>query len=142
MTRTRRHDLVDPTFKNEREFQAWIIDFATDHGWRVWHAPMPMRPAGKGRFVPDKRGAGLPDLFLMHDDPPRLVMAEVKVDAVLSDAQREFLALARQVADAAGGLLPGVDNVPLPYRPVAVFVWRPANRHLIEAVLRGAPVGY
>lgn len=84
--------------ENEREFQGWIIETAQRFGWRVWHVPTPMRPVGGGKFVPDPRGAGLPDLILFHSDPPRLIFAEVKVNEPLSDVQREFLRFARAVA--------------------------------------------
>lgn len=129
----------------EREFQAWIVGVAKRYGWHVYHSPMPMRPAGKGKFVPDSRGAGLPDLILFHEDPPRMIFAEVKVDSELSEKQREFLRLARGVHDglddhwraiaAALGLTVS-DDVAWT-NPVGVYVWRPGVEALIESVLRG-----
>jgi hypothetical protein len=114
----------------EREFQSWILDVAAQFGWRVWHVPAPMRPVGGNRFVPEPRAAGLPDLILLHDSPPRLIFAEVKdADGTTSAKQDEFLRLARGVA--------GVYGIPATIRPVAVYVWRPGNEALIESVLRG-----
>jgi hypothetical protein len=117
--------------ENEREFQRWITDVAQTYGWKFWHLPTPMRPIGGNKFVPDPRGRGFPDLVLMHDDPPRLIFAEVKDEkGVLSDAQREFLQLARLVADKIA--------VSSTYPAIGVYLWRPANRDLIEATLKGA----
>lgn len=115
--------------ESESDFQGWIVDTAKRFGWRVWHAPTPMRPVGGGKFVPDKRGAGLPDLFMLHDDPPRMILAEVKgPGGVLSDAQREFLSLARAVARVVREGQTGAV--------VGAYVWRPEHRELIEATLR------
>lgn len=123
----------------EREFQGWIVDTAERLGWRVWHAPTPMRPIGGNKFVPDPRGRGLPDLFMLRDKPARLIMAEVKTaDGVVSEDQKEFLHYARGVAHEAQrqfGMLPAVDAGDV---TVGVYVWRPANRDLIETILRGA----
>lgn len=116
----------------EREFQAWIMKTAKALGWRVWHTPAPMRPLPGGKFVPDKRGAGLPDLIMIHADPPRLIFAEVKVDAPLSDKQIEFLTLARDVAD-----LIRADYDTPHTRVVSVYTWRHGNEEMIEAILRG-----
>lgn len=123
----------------EREFQSWVVDVAERNGWRWWHSPTPMRPIGNKKFVPDPKGRGLPDLFLLHDDPPRLILAELKnEDGVLADEQVEFLKLARDVADRIRMTWPDPDVTDLSgtRTPVQVFVWRPANRDLIEAVLR------
>lgn len=125
----------------EREFQGWIVDVAEAHGWHVWHAPTPMRPIGGNKFVPDPRGRGLPDLFLLHDDPPRLILAEVKnEDGVMGDAQIEFLKLARAVAVEARRQCYDLPVTDRGEPTVGVFVWRPAHRDLIEAILKGASV--
>lgn len=119
----------------EREFQAWIIKTAQLYSWRVWHTPAPMRPLPGGKFVPDKRGAGLPDLIMIHRDPPRLIFAEVKVDAPLSEKQVEFFQLAKAVAD-----VPREDwDVDYP-RLVGVYTWRAGNEAMIEAILSGQVV--
>lgn len=122
----------------ESEFQGWVIDVARRCGWRVWHVPMPVRPTGGGKFVPDTRGAGLPDLILLHADPPRMILAELKsVDGKIKPEQAEFLRLARGVAglirDTMDGELAGAGK----YTPVGVYSWRPGSEHLIEAILRG-----
>lgn len=125
----------------EREFQKWILDVAARYGWRVWHMPTPMRPIGGNKFVPDPRGRGFPDLVMMHERDGRLIFAEVKDESgVLSEAQEEFLRIARGIAEA---IKRGID-FHNPYgpedgpAPVGVYVWRPANRDLIEATLRGS----
>ena len=118
---------------SESEFQGWVIDTARALGWRVWHAPTPMRPVGAGRFVPDHRGAGLPDLFMLRADPARLIMAELKgADGRLSDGQREFLGLARGVSARLREALPEAATSEL----LAVYVWRPEHQDLIESILR------
>lgn len=117
----------------ESEFQAWVIDVATIHGWRHWHVPVPMRPIGDGKFVPDKRGKGLPDLILMRDDPPQIIFAEVKNETgTVSPEQQEFLTLARAVSLAHIEQVVAKQGQPA---VVQAFLWRPANRDLIEAVL-------
>jgi hypothetical protein len=127
----------------EREFQGWILDVAKRFGWRVWHVPTPMRPIGQNKFAPDPRGRGLPDLIMLHDDPPRLILAEVKLETgVLSEDQREFLKLARGVARSATAISvvdppdPGLGLDLARHSPVGVYVWRPGNEALIEATLK------
>lgn len=120
--------------ENERQFQAWVIDVAKRHGWTVKHTPTPMRPIGGSRFVPDPRGAGLPDLILFHEDPPRIIFAECKsAKGSLSDEQREVLRLLRQIAREAVD----VDG----YHVIGVYVWSPGVRSLIETILRSKAVG-
>lgn len=123
----------------EREFQSWVIDTAEALGWRVWHVAMPMRPIGGQRFVPEKRGRGLPDLVMMRESPPGLIFAEVKNETgTLSAEQREFLRLARIVGDAQPQAAPGWIGVPdIPTRRVVgAYSWRPGQEELIEATLR------
>jgi len=123
---------------NEADFQGWVTDVATLHKWRWWHVGAPMRAVGGGKFVPDSRAAGLPDLVLLHDDPPRLIFAELKGDSghPVSDEQREFLRLASVVGQAAledeGGVGP---------RYVAGYVWTPADRDAIERILKSKVLG-
>jgi hypothetical protein len=85
----------------ESEFQTQVIAMAERFGWQVWHVPAPMVWRAKDqKFVPSPQGAGLPDLILLHDDPPRLVFMELKADGgKLSERQREFLLAAREVAE-------------------------------------------
>jgi VRR-NUC domain len=84
----------------EAEFQKRITDMATRFGWRWWHVPAPMRWDPKKKvWVPAADAAGISDLILMHDDPPRLVFLELKGDGgELSNKQREFLQMAKTVA--------------------------------------------
>lgn len=114
----------------EKDFQKWVVDTAQSFGWRVWHTPTPMKPVGGNKFVPDRRGRGLPDLVMMHDDPPRLIFAELKkIGGDVSDAQVEFLKLARAVAEATG-IVVGSG------RTVGVYMWRPGAEEIIESILR------
>lgn len=117
--------------ESESEFQGWIIDTAKAHGWRVWHVPTPMRPIGNSKFVPDPRGRGLPDLIMLHEDPPRLMFIEAKAqDGRVSVEQAEFLRIARAIQetlrDQRDGELP----------PLRVLLARPSHRDLIEAALQ------
>lgn len=116
---------------NEKHFQKWVVDTAKGYGWRCWHTPTPMRPISGGKFVPDSRGRGLPDLLMIHDDPPRLIFAELKGDGrhPLSPDQLVFLRLAKGVAQACED----VDG----YRLIGVYSWRPGSEDLVEAILRG-----
>lgn len=122
----------------EREFQGWVLDVAKRGGWRVWHSPMPVRPIGGNKFIPDPRGKGLPDLWLIHGSPPRFYMAEIKSESgTVSEAQDEFLALVRAVADETDGIYYDDAGAIVTYKPMRAFVWRPAHRALIEHLLLG-----
>lgn len=133
----------------ERDFLNWIIACAEATGWKVYHVPAPMVAARGGGFVGSKRAAGLPDLFLLHADPPRMIIAEVKgTGGKLSDNQREFLQLARDVAQA-------VYNIALDYAIatpegtvgnditrakahsiLGVYAWTPEHQPIIETMLK------
>lgn len=116
----------------EKEFQGWVLDVAARLGWRAWHVPMPVRPVGGGNFVPETRAKGLPDLILLHDDPPRLIFAEVKGSmGRLSPEQREFLELADYVASSVDDLGGRSKRV------LGAYSWRPGQERMIEAILRG-----
>lgn len=113
----------------ESTFQKWCVDEAVKEGWVVKHVPTPMKPIGSKRFVPDARGAGVPDLLLIHEDPPRMIFAEVKNETgKLSAEQVEMLRLLRRVSkvtvDADG------------YRTVGVYVWMPAVKEMIRTILK------
>jgi hypothetical protein len=111
----------------EREFESWIIECGQRFGWRTWHVPAPMRPIGGKKFVPETRAKGLPDLFMLHEDPPRLIIAEVKgISGTLSPEQREFLRLAQGVA----------EDIPIEFRPIGVYVFKPGMEKAIEDLLR------
>jgi hypothetical protein len=116
----------------ERDFLNWIIAAAEATNWKVWHVPAPMVASqkGKGMFVGSPRAAGLPDLFLLHDDPPRLIIAEVKgTGGKLSDRQREFLRMARAVTDVMQHGV-AVGHV------VGVYAWLPEHQNTIESILK------
>jgi len=102
----------------EAEFQRWVMEVAQRFHWQVWHVPAPMR-ATKSGFVGAKEAAGLPDLVMIHDDPPTLIFAEVKGSGgKLSPKQQTFLQLARDV--------PGVG----------AYLFEPGLEEMIETMLR------
>lgn len=122
----------------EKEFEAYVVDVATRGNWVSWHVPMPGRHIGDGRIVPDPRGAGLPDRVFLHEDPPRLVLAELKGSAGhLRAEQRVFLRMAKAVA----GEVREAYQDALDHResevPIGVYTWRPGDEEMIEAVLIG-----
>jgi hypothetical protein len=106
----------------EKDFQRWVTDVAERYEWLYWHVPAPMQATKKGTFVGSKKGAGLPDLILMHDDPPRLIFAEVKGTTGwgLTKGQKRFM---EAVGKIAGPTLAG-------------YVWSPGDEDSIEAILR------
>ena len=112
----------------ERDFLNWVLDVAKIYRWRWWHVPAPtVWSSKKGAFVPSSSGAGLPDLILLHDDPPTLIFAELKGETgQLSEEQREFLQLARAVA----------DWTPRPHRRMNTYVWKPGLEDHIEFILK------
>lgn len=124
----------------EKDFLGWVLDVAARFSWRAYHVPAPMRAVGGGKFVGAREAAGLCDLLLLHADPPRLILAEVKGDGgSLSAAQKEFLTLARDVAVAFRDSLRacGADeDFVRREAPLGVYTWRPGLEPLIEATLR------
>ncbi len=123
---------------NERPFQKRVEDMATRFGWSWWHVPSPMRHDRARGFVPASSAAGLPDLILIHHDPPRLVFMELKGEGgKLSDKQQEFLQAARTVAVGARtvGYAPGGELFDLG-APVGVYAFWPKDEPLIEQLLR------
>lgn len=119
----------------ERDFQRWVIDVAQRFGWKVWHVPMPVRQIGGNQIVPDPRGRGLPDLIMLHEDPPRLIFAELKgTGGKLSTEQTEFLRLARLVMDETSTLQ---DDEDWPDSlTLGVYMWLPGDEGRIETILR------
>ena len=97
-----------------------------------------------GKWRPFKRAAGLPDLFMLHDDPPRMIVAEVKGDGgKLSDKQREFLQMAQTVGSLTGGFdapewAYTLADKPKPKRSMVlgVYAWTPADQDIIEGILK------
>lgn len=115
----------------EKEFMNWVIQTAETFNWLVKHVPAPMVAAGD-TWRPYKKAAGLPDLFLLHDDPPRMVIAEVKgTNGKLSDAQRQFLRMAREVAEYEHPT--GLDPAE---RSLGVYVFEPGQEEAITQILR------
>jgi hypothetical protein len=113
----------------ERDFLNWVIAVAERTGWSVWHVPAPMVASRKGGFVPSSRGAGLPDLIMLHDDPPTLIFAEVKGSGgSLSIPQARFLRLARSV---------GRQDDLIPHQSgVGAYLWSPGDEEMIETILK------
>jgi VRR-NUC domain len=106
----------------EAQFQKWVVDVAKRLGWSVWHVPAPMR-ATKAGWVGAKEAAGLPDLIMLHPDPPRLVFAEIKGEkGKLSVDQQQFLAMARALS--------------LYSTAVNAYLWTPGMEQQIEDLLR------
>ena len=87
----------------EADFQRQVVDLAKMLGWAVWWTKWSLHSP-----------SGWPDLVLCR--PPRLVLAELKVNASLSAAQRESLRI-----------LAATD--------VEVFCWKPNCWFQIEQVL-------
>jgi hypothetical protein len=116
----------------EADFQAWVVDVAKRFGWKVWHVPAPMRATKAGTWVGAREAAGLPDLIMLHDDPPRLIFAEVKgTGGKLSDEQREFLQAAGAVAEWSR------DHTEYdPPRNMGAYLWQPGMEQQIEDLLR------
>jgi len=114
----------------ERLFLNWVIDVAKTTGWHVWHVPAPMVASRKGGFVPSSQGAGLPDLIMMHEDPPRLVFAEVKGSGGSPTVQQlKFLRMAKTVGQVASARA-YVDPT------MAAYLWSPGDETQIEMLLK------
>lgn len=119
----------------EADFQKWVTQVATLLGWKWWHVPAPMVAAGN-EWHPAKQAAGLPDLILIHDDPPRIILAELKSNTGrISKSQRRFLTAARDVA------VRSVDSIAPEGRgqeahTLGVYVWTPGMENIIEATLK------
>jgi VRR-NUC domain len=125
----------------EADFQARIIALAERFGWRVWHVPAPMVWDRRTKaFRPAKQGAGLPDLIMIHEDPPRIVFMEVKTDGgKLSDRQEEFLTAAQTVADSTIGY-DFADGLLRENKSIGVFAVWPEDEKRVEAMLRSRAV--
>lgn len=122
----------------EGPFLAWIISAAKATGWSVWHVPAPMKRV-RGEWVGAKEAAGLPDLLMIHDDPPRLILAEVKGDGgKLSDEQRDFLQAAKKVAE--NSIEEDLSFPESRTRTIGVFVFQPGQEAAIEQMLRSRAV--
>lgn len=125
----------------ERDLLNWIIACAEATGWLVKHVPAPMTAGRDGKWHGSPRAAGLPDLFMLHDDPPRMIIAEAKGDGgELSERQREFLQAAKLVADEAWQTLDATSMSGEMYgrieRIMGVYAWTPTDQPIIETILR------
>lgn len=115
----------------------YVLDVAARGRWRAWHVPMPVQRVAGGGFVPDPRGAGIPDLILMHALPARLVFAELKVGSALRPEQAEFLELAGKVSLASAFACGGCRE-----RTVGAYVWTwPESCDELERVLLTKALG-
>jgi hypothetical protein len=77
---------------SEAAFQKWAVEVFARHGWLVKHAGVPARPVAGGRLIPDRRGAGMLDLLLVHPEQRRLLFAECKdAGGKLRVEQREMV---------------------------------------------------
>ena len=114
----------------EAEFQAWVVEVAQRFGWKVWHVPAPMVHAGKRGWVGAKQGAGISDLILISDHPPRMIFAEIKREGgKLSDKQQEFLQAVQAVAEDA-------RESRSDEQVIKAYAWWPGMEEMIETVLR------
>lgn len=136
----------------EKDLQKRITDMADRFGWRWWHVPAPMVKRGK-EWVGAKQAAGLPDLILIHDDPPRMLMLELKADGgKLSEDQLAFLTMAKAVARDAISLEDVLHNGELlleqkldaevrpPTPIIGVHAVWPEHEPIIEQILRSKQV--
>jgi hypothetical protein len=108
--------------------------------WKWWHVPAPMVYAN-GEWRPFRKGAGVPDIIAIHDDPPRLIFMELKGDEPkgdLTEKQTEFLQAAQHVAKYAmigqGVTSPAGDHA------IGVFAVWPDDIDRVEQMLRSRVV--
>lgn len=123
----------------ERDFLNWVLDVAKQTGWHVWHVPAPMKAGRKGEWVPAREAAGLPDLILMHEDPPMLVFAELKGSGGSPTIpQMKFLRLAKAVGlwDPDPGPEVDEDAEIVQKRNVMAYLWSPGDEEMIETILK------
>ena len=70
--------MIEPSWKNEKAFQASVIKAAKQFGWKVYHTTISYGSAG-----------GFPDLVLIH--PPDIIYAELKMPkGRLTEKQKEY----------------------------------------------------
>jgi len=100
---------------SEAQFQAWIVERATELGWRLQFHVLRSQVKG-GRWVTNTSSPGVPDLWLLRPSTGQLVVLEVKAwDGKPSDEQKRWVA--------------GLQRVP----GVEAYIVGPADA---EAVLR------
>lgn len=110
--------LVDPRALPESAFQNQVISLAEMYGWGpIFHAPA----GGKGgRVDRQQRGAGFPDLVMLHVDDRRLLFAELKTDKGLVSAKQRVWIAALQLLGP----------------PVEVHLWKPEDWDEMNGILR------
>ena len=105
--------------ESEASFQQWFIEFGKAHGWTVIHFHTSLRLVkrqGEHKLIGEGQAAGLPDNLCIRNGVK--FWAELKsATGRVSGAQQRMLAQ----LDACGD---------------RVFVWRPADRPLIEGLMR------
>ena len=94
----------------EAQFQAWVVDLAQAHGWRVWHCEN-YRPGPSSM-------AGAPDLFLVHPRRGALFRELKTATGRLSQAQKDW----GDDLKAAG---------------CDYGIWRPEHKGQIRLILEG-----
>lgn len=108
----------------ERDLLRDVMQTARRFGWRAFHVPMPVRPIPGGKYVPEPNARGIPDLILLHDDPPRLIFAEVKgAGGRVALEQREFLRLVNAVGAIAPDHPPSFIDLSKPHAVVKGYLW-------------------
>lgn len=69
-------DLAVPLTVSERDIDRTVGELADRFGWRAFHCGYPVRPIGRGEFVPEPRAKGFPDWLLLRG--ARMVVIECK----------------------------------------------------------------
>lgn len=126
---------------DERTWLNRVWAMAQAHSWKCWHFAAPMRANRTGGFVGDARGSGLPDLLMIHDDPPRMILAELKgSEGKPTEKQREFLTAARNVAESSYAWTDTALDTEKPrldgQAMLGVYLWRPEDEPIVERILR------
>ena len=119
--------------ESEASLQAWIIDFARAHGWKVAHF-RPAQTAKGWRTAVSADGEGFFDLVLARGT--QVLFVELKsAKGVLEPAQYEWGLLICGLADWLAWIF-AQAGVTLATPPVIDYhIWLPSDRAEIEQVL-------
>ena len=102
----------------EKEFQSQVLEEAATYGWIAYHT-----------YDSRRSQPGFPDMVLSRPDSP-VIMAELKTEnGKVTSAQREWL---RNLRESSICMMQEYD---MPYPPLIVDVWRPADTDWILSVL-------
>lgn len=127
----------------ESAFQGRVVGLLRVYGWRrIFHAP----PGGHGRGAQRRvaggqlpEGRGFPDLLAIHEELPRILVAEIKPDRKLAEPQRlrpgqlDWL----QAFGRVGVAIADMDLGPAPTRPtVEAHLWTPDDWDQLHDVIR------